>query len=305
MKIFLTGGSGYIGRALLARFVKAGYDVSALARSPEAEEAIRSAGGRAVSGNLREPAAFAGIAAECDAVVHAGFEQKGVAVEKGFLDTLLGELDRRATDANRKHFIYTSGVWVLGNTGSTPADESASLDHPAQLAAWRPAHEKLVADAACSCITTSIIRPGIVFGGSGGICADFFATAEKTSAAIYVGDGKNHWPLIHLTDLADLYTLVLEKRAGGIYHCVDEAAPTVMELARAAGEACGKGGAVKGQPLDEARKTMGGFADALCLDQIVTAKASRKLGWKAQHKPFTESAGDLYKEFKSGLAATR
>ena len=53
----------------------------------------------------------------------------------------------------------------MGNTG-TPADESASTEGAIPMIAWRPAHERLTLEAANDAITTAVIRPGFVYGGT-------------------------------------------------------------------------------------------------------------------------------------------
>jgi nucleoside-diphosphate-sugar epimerase len=127
-----------------------------------------------------------------------------------------------------------------------------------------------------------VIRPGIVFGRGGGIPADFVQTARETGAARYVGAGENHWPMVHLDDLADLYVLAIEKApAGALLHASDGTAFQVKQIAAAARLGAGAGGRTESWPLDEARKTLGAYADALVLDQQVSSeKARAMLGWK-------------------------
>ena len=65
--------------------------------------------------------------------------------------------------------VYTSGVWVLGDTSGAAAGEAPL--HPPALVAWRPDHEKLIQlDAGRGrTLRTAVIRPGIVYGGARGI----------------------------------------------------------------------------------------------------------------------------------------
>jgi uncharacterized protein YbjT (DUF2867 family) len=44
MRIFLTGGSGYIGRATIAELVRRGHSVEALARSEQSAQAVTGTG---------------------------------------------------------------------------------------------------------------------------------------------------------------------------------------------------------------------------------------------------------------------
>ena len=82
-------------------------------------------------------------------------------------------------------------------------------------------------------------------------------------------------------DLAQLYVLALEKAApGSLYNAAHGPSYRVREVAEAASIGAGAKGKTQALPLDEARKTMHAFADALVLDQQISSeKAKKELGW--------------------------
>lgn len=299
MRIFITGGTGYIGSAVVAALVKAGHEVSGLVRSAESARVLEAMGGRAVEGDLKDGSTYAAAAAKAEALVHAAFEYsaRGVEADRTAVDTLLDAARR-----TKALVLYTSGCWVLGNTGDGPADESASTERAAELVAWRPAHERAVLEAgdAAGGPATAVIRPGMVYGGRGGLASHLFESAVETGAAEYVGDGANRWSMVHREDLADLYRLVVERTARGIFHGVDGHAARVAEAARAASEAAGKGGATRSVPLEEARRKLGPVADALCLDQVLAAPRSAELGWRPARASFVETAPASFAEWRRG-----
>jgi len=180
-----------------------------------------------------------------------------------------------------KPFIYTSGVWVLGDTGGRVADETWPVN-PAALVAWRPAAEQLVLQASAQKVRSIVIRPAVVYGRGEGIPAGFVESARTHGAARYVGSGENRWPVIDVDDLADLYVRALEKApAGTVLLAADGSAHRVKEIAEAASIGAGAGGRTESWPLEEARKTLGAYADALALDQQVSSERARAmLGWK-------------------------
>jgi nucleoside-diphosphate-sugar epimerase len=110
----------------------------------------------------------------------------------------------------------------------------------------------------------------------------------------YVGKGDQQWPTVHVEDLADLYVKALSKpAAGAVWHGISGQVE-VRKLAEAAAKAGGKGAKVSSVPLEEARKTMGPFADALAANQIIASeKTKQALGWKPSRPGILEdvSAG--------------
>ena len=125
-----------------------------------------------------------------------------------------------------------------------------------------------------------------------------FGTASKHGAAQMVGEGANHWPLVHRDDLAELYVRLVERApAGSIFHATDASTRTLREIADAASKAAGKGEVVV-LPLDKARGQMGPLADALALDQKVSSeKARTELDWRPRHEDFVAEAEKLFSEW--------
>lgn len=294
MRVFITGGTGYIGSAVLRAFFDDNWEVGALARDDEKGQALRTAGAVPVIGRLQDPETWRSFCAQSDAVVHCAFdspELDALAAEE-ILGALLAQGDKRT-------FIYTSGVWVLGNTRGE-VDESARTDAPAALVSWRPAVEKRVLEHAALDITTAVIRPGLVYGGSRGLFGSWWRHATRDGRLTVIGDGGNHLPLVHRDDLGRLYLRVASRRATGVFHGVEEGCPTQMQLARACAEAVGPNVEVRQQALSDSRQTMGALADVRVLDQQVTAKRSRELGWTPDRSPFVRQAKDVFEEWSAG-----
>ncbi|MFW6079110.1 MAG: NAD-dependent epimerase/dehydratase family protein [Gemmatimonadota bacterium] len=310
LRVFVTGATGYIGRGVVRELADAGHEVAGLTRWAEQTLALKRVGARAVVGDVRDPATYYRVAAEYDALVHlaaggATVEEKAT-TDRAAIDALLHVAGRDVEEREKKGrpprvVIYTSGCFVLGETrGEKPADEDSPTDHPPGIVAWRPDHERRILDAARPGIATAIIRPGMVYGGRGGVIGRFFRTAVEDGRAAYVGDGANRWSPVYRGDVARLYRMVAERAARGIFHCAEPRAVPVAELARSAAEAAGRDGATRSIPLDRARERMGGLADALVMDQAMAARRSHALGWRHEHPPFVESAVDVFREWEEG-----
>jgi nucleoside-diphosphate-sugar epimerase len=298
MRVFLTGATGYIGHAVAKELRQAGHEVTGLVRSPEKARALEEIGARAVVGDIKDPGSYREAAAGCEALVHTAFEysEKGVEADKTVVTTLLEVA--RANEGVRQ-IVYTSGIWVLGQTdGEGPVFEDAPTDHPAALVAWRVGHEKKILGAADDRLATAVIRPGMVYGHQGGLIASYFESAEKEGAARYIGHGFNRVPFIHVDDLARFYRAVIEHHRRGVFHAVDGAAVQLVDAARAASEAAGKGSATRSVSLEEARAKMGPIADCLVLDQFIESSRNLEITWAPEVPSFLAGAERAYEELK-------
>ena len=277
MEVFLTGATGYIGGAVAEALQKAGHKVTGLVRTEEKAKRLESRGIRSCLGDLLKPETIAVAARAAEGVIHtantndANSAQADAAVVRAIL---------KALEGTSKPFIYTSGVWVLGSTGDKVANERTPVN-PTPLVAHRPAIEQEVLGFKDRGVRTIVIRPALVYGRGGSGPTMFTKSARETGAARYVGDGQNRWPFVDVDDLAQLYVLALEKAApGSLYNAAHGPSYRVREVAEAASIGAGAKGKTQAWPLEEARKALHAFADALVLDQQISSeKAKKELGW--------------------------
>lgn len=303
MRIFLTGATGYIGSAVMEALLRGGLEVTALVRDPEKAERVALRGVQPVIGELSNPAGYVEAAASADVIVHTAFESspRRQQVDRLAIDTFLGIADSRAASARPAAFVYTSGVWVLGDTQGK-ATEDAPVNPP-PLVSWRPEHERLVLDASRAGVRTSVVRPGLVYGGARGIIGDLLKDASNGLVRV-VGEGRNHWACIYDRDLADLYLRVATTAdASGIFHANDEADERVEDIVEAIARQAKMRPDVRHVPIAEARKKMGPYADALALDQIVRSPRARALGWAPTLHSVAGSAARLLEEFRTAREA--
>jgi nucleoside-diphosphate-sugar epimerase len=306
VNVFITGAAGYIGGAVARALLRAGHEVTGLTRNRAKAEARGRAGMRWVAGDVREAASWRAAAAGAEGIVHLAMEF-GPDAER--LDrTALEHLIAAAREGGAATLVYTSGVWVLGDTGESAADESATTDRAPPLVAWRPEHERLALAAADGRLLTAVVRPAIVFGGKGGLLPNFYESAEREGEVVCVGDGRNRWTFVHVDDLADLYVRLLEMAeplrrvppGERIFHAAGGGAERLADVARAASEAAGTKGKVRFWPVAAARAKLGAFADALALDQFVAAPRSETiLGWRPRFRGFVRNAAEAWAEWKA------
>ncbi len=250
MRVFVTGATGFVGFAVATALRRAGHDVYGLTRATAKAPQLARQEIRPVIGDIGDPKSYADTAEECSVLVHAAFESSASAVakDKTAVDALI-EAGRRGSQP--KTLIFTSGVWVHGNTGDKLVDETNPLD-PIKLVTWRPAHEQLVLQA--KAVRGLVIRPGCVYGGRGGMTGDWFAAAAAGKAPTVVGSSQNRWAMVHIDDLADAYVRAAERElTGEVFDVTDRSRATVLEMATAAARAAGFQGEPRTLPLAEAR----------------------------------------------------
>jgi nucleoside-diphosphate-sugar epimerase len=296
MRIFVTGATGYIGGAVAVALRRAGHDVRGLVRTPEKATRLRRYEIEPVVGDIGRPGSYHEALDECSVLVHAAVDYGAGIVEpdRAAIDTLLAAASR---GARPKTVLYTSGVWVYGDTGGRRADETTP-PNPARMVEWRPAHERLVLESPG--VRGLVIRPGCVYGLAGSLTGSWFESVERDGKATVVGDGTNSWAMVHVHDLADAYVRLAESGlAGEIFNVTDRSRSTLRDMAEAAAWAAGKPGAVRLVPVEEAVESMGEIARCLALDQHVDSrKAVARLGWQPRHGGFVDDVHTFYAAWK-------
>lgn len=223
MKVFITGGSGQTGPAIITELISAGHTVTGLARSDRASRILKTLGAETVTGSLEDLDVLAEAAASADGVVHMAYggdfaDPEPMMRRDVNAITALGA----ALQGTDKPLVATSGTLVLpvGHVGTE--DDAADRNG---LAPFRIAGEDACLAFAGRGVRASIVRlaPTVHGPDDHGFMPLLIDTARKTGVSAYVGDGNNLWPAVHRTDAAVLFRLALEHgAAGSIFHAVAE-----------------------------------------------------------------------------------
>jgi nucleoside-diphosphate-sugar epimerase len=254
---------------------RAGHTVMGLARSDASAEKLLDRRMLVRRGDLTKTDVLIQAAEESQAIIWAAADAQAAEHDPVAVAAML---DKFA--GTGKSFIYTAGVWDFGNTHGKPVDEKSPFN-PAALVSWRPAVTQMVLDAASRDIQTAVILPSFVYGYGAGIPAMLVKSAKEEGAARLVGDGENHWCFVHADDLANLYVRALQAPPGTMLIGSAGQPYKAREIAEAASRSVGADNRVTLWPVDEARSTLGPFADALVLDtNIKTDRARKLLGWQ-------------------------
>ena len=246
MRVFVTGASGWVGRGLVPELIKAGHEVTGLARSDASAKALRAAGAGVRLGSLDDLCTLRDAAAASDGVVHLAFKHDiafagdfagATAADRAAIETF-GE----ALAGTGKPFVIASGI--LGVLGLPPgavaterdglAADAGDCEVPITGAQGRMANAHYTLALAGRGVRSSIVRlpPATHGNGDNGFIPTAIGFARDKGAAAYVGDGANRWPSVHRDDAARLFVLALESApAGSVLHAVGDQGVPIREVA--------------------------------------------------------------------------
>jgi nucleoside-diphosphate-sugar epimerase len=282
VRVFILGGTGSIGSAVIRELVSRGHTVHGLARSDASANKLAELGATPLPGDIRSPEKWIGSLPHLDAMIHAACD----------FSTAMGEIDRRLLDMllpalaaqpNKPRFIYTGGCWLFGATGDDVATEEAPF-RPLPAFAWMvPSLQRVLAAPE---IDGLVIHPAMVYEPCGGVFHRFARDARERHAIRVVESEAVRWPLVHSADLATLYALALEAapaRSSYIGAAIEGLA--VGRIARAFAKRFGtRQQAPEIISAEAIAAELGGWAKGYALDQRLSgAKARGELGWMPKH----------------------
>jgi nucleoside-diphosphate-sugar epimerase len=175
--MFVLGGTGSIGSAIVRELVGRGHNVHGLARSDVSAKKLAALGAAPIPGDIASPARWIGALPHVDAMIHAACD----------FCSAMGEIDRRLLDVppalaaqpKKLRFIYTGGCWLFGATGDHVATEATPF-RPLPAFAWMVTNLRRVLDAPD--IDGIVIHPAMVYEPCGGVFRRFVRDARERDA---------------------------------------------------------------------------------------------------------------------------
>ena len=275
MKVFLTGATGFVGSALIPELIHAGHQVLGLTRSEQGARALAAAGAEVHHGSLEDLDSLKEGAARSDGVIHLAFIHDW----SKFAENC--EIDHRAIEAlgsvlagSDRHLIVTGGLAGLAKTGQAATeDDLIPPDFPFPRVSEQTA-------LALKGVSASVMRlPQVHDPIKQGLVTYLIAVAREKGLSAYMTEGHNRWAAAHVSDVARLYRLVLEKHEGGAkYHAVAEEGVSLKAIA----ESIGRGLKVPVVSLspEEAAVHFGWLTMFAGSDLAASSEKTRKkLGW--------------------------
>jgi nucleoside-diphosphate-sugar epimerase len=282
VRVFVLGGTGSIGSAVVRELVARKHKVFGLARSEASAAKLGEFGATALQGSIASPEPWTAELAGVDALIHAAcdFSTEMATIENRLLDAVLPAL---ASQPNKPRFIYTGGCWLFGATGDEVATEATPF-RPLPAFAWMVPHRQRV--LAAPGIDGVVIHPAMVYEPQGGVFHRFAREAIEGEAVRVVESEAVRWPLVHSEDLANLYALALERAPPGSSYI--GAAIEGLPVGRIARAFARRFATRRDEPLivstDTIAAELGEWARGYALDQRLSGdKARRDLGWQPKH----------------------
>jgi nucleoside-diphosphate-sugar epimerase len=258
----------------------AGHSVTGLVRSQAKADAL---GMPSVIGTLEDRDVLSEAALQADAVVNAAN-----ASHRGVVEIFL-----EAMSGSGKTFVQTSGSSIVGDMARGEArdavyDEGSKIT-PLPGRADRVIIDDMVLAAGNDELRTAIVCPTLIYGEGLGLNKHsmqvpwLFALAEKHGGVPrHIGSGGNIWSNVHITDLVELYRLVLEGAPTGSFYFAENGEASMRELCEAISRTLDQGGRTESMSLEEGIAEWGDGAANYTMgsnSRVRGKRARSELGW--------------------------
>jgi nucleoside-diphosphate-sugar epimerase len=281
MHVFVTGGTGTIGSAVVAELLGNGHTVLALARSDDSAHVLKGVGAEVLRGGLADLDVLRTGVAQSDGVISLAFgrdysspEALGQSIaEEGAALAVLGQ---ELVGSDRPIVAVSGTPWVPGRA-STEADP---LPTDGPVGGRGRSVNALLELASRGVRSTAVRMPRTVHNeGKGGFAGLLTDVARRAGVSGYPADGTQRWPAVHALDAAVLFRLALESApAGTAWHAVSDEGDAVRDIATVIGRRLGL--PVEAVP----QENFGPFGPIFAMDQPSSSAHTREaLGWQPTH----------------------
>ena len=233
MKIFVTGGTGFVGNEVVRQLVAQGHEVAALVRSGSEHklEMNKSDQVKIHPGDVTDPDRLPQAMQGCDAVIHLvgiirEFPDKGVTFKRLHVEGSRHVIDAAASQGIKRYLhMSANGVRL----------EASTAYHQTK---WQA--EQIVRDSG---LDWTICRPSLIFGRGGEFVEMLAGLIRKLPVVPVIGDGQYRLQPVSVHEVAETFVkaLTLPETSGQVYHLGGGESYTYDEILDLTGKAVGKG----------------------------------------------------------------
>ncbi len=237
---FVTGGSGFVGGRLIAHLLDRGWNVRALARSPQSEALVRALGATSVKGSLNKERSLREGMAGCEVVFHVAAHFKLWGKQALFdqvnVDGTRNVVNAAAATGSVRRVVAVSAAAVVMGDPKPMVDVDETF--PLQVRAFAPYSsskaegERVLLDAnhVRPDFETVALRPPFIWG-AGMPTLDEMVEAVHAGGWQWVDGGKQAFSTCHVDNLCDALILAADHGRGGqAYFVADDEKSTLKGL---------------------------------------------------------------------------
>ncbi len=226
--VFITGGSGYVGRNLIRMLVKQGASVRALARSSKSERVVKELGAHPISGDMLDENGLSTGLEGAEYLIHAAANtsHSGYSAEQNRANIEGTSLIYRiAREKNVAKVLQISTEAVLLNGKPlVNADETTPMPTSwgGGYSQTKAKAEQIALAASDDVMSVVVIRPRFVWGRDDTSALPQLKSAAETGRLAWIGGGRYLTSTTHVDNLCHGALLALQKgRAGEVYFLSD------------------------------------------------------------------------------------
>lgn len=293
MKVLVTGGTGFTGKALVRRLLDEGLDVVALDYKEGLKTAeLRDWGARVVIGSVTDEAVVEDCMQGVDVVQHLAAAFRELNVDDSYYRTVNVDGTRIVLEAALRHgvkkLIYCSTCGVHGNVDQPPAGEDAPIQPADYYQQTKYEAEPVALEYVAKGLPVTILRPAAIYGP--GDPERFFMIFKRVAKGRFpmFGSGRTLYHPVYIDNLVDAHCLAMdpERGVGEAYLIADEDYYPIETIVQKVGTALGVDVAIPHYPVWPV-VVAGHICEKLCKPFGITPPIfPRRVDWYRQNRAF-------------------
>ena len=293
MKVLVTGGTGFTGKALVQRLVAEGHDVRAMDYKEGIKtDELRQLGAEVVIGSVTDRDLVDRCVAGVEVVHHLAAAFREMNVPQSYYWEVNVEGTRNMLEASTRHgvrrFIYCSTCGVHGNIDDPPGGEDAPIQPADYYQRTKYEAEPVVLEYHRNGLPSVILRPAAIYGP--GDPERFFMIFKRVGRGTFpmFGNGKTYYHPLYVDNLVDSFMLAMKdgKGDGNAYLIADEEYVEIEDLVRRVGRALEVDVRIRHFPVTPL-VVAGHVFETICKPFKITPPVfPRRVDWYRQNRAF-------------------